>query len=308
MDSAPASPAGAGSGPSPSPSLRVLAAGTGWRVGEFVCRAGPGDKPFEERHEHVSISAVVEGTFRYRTSAGAALLYPGAFMLGNAGTCFECGHEHGTGDRCIGLQFEPWLFEEIAATAAGAARFRFPIPMLPAVSATAPPAVAAAAGAISVPSTAAAEAWVIGIAERVLSLVSGETPRAAAPSPRDSRRIGAVLRHIELHADEALDLDALAAIARMSKYHFLRTFRHVAGVTPHGYLIGLRLRRAALRIRTTAEPVSAIAYDAGFGDLSTFNGRFRDTFGAPPTEFRAKGRPPATTAKSPGRRSPAAAR
>ena len=133
-----------------------------------------------------------------------------------------------------------------------------------------------------------AEAWTIGLAERVLSLLSGNVPETPALSPRDSRRIGAVLRHIELHADEALDLDALAGIARMSKYHFLRTFRRVAGVTPHGYLVGLRLRRAALRIRTTREHVSAIAFDAGFGDLSTFNARFRETFGASPTAFRVR--------------------
>jgi len=274
---------------SATPSLRVLAAGTGWRVGEFVCRAGPGDRPFEERHEQVSISAVVEGTFRYRAAAGTALLYPGAFMLGNADTCFECGHEHGTGDRCIGFQFEPWLFEEIAATAAGSSRYRFPVAMLPAVAASAPVAVAAAAGAAAAPSAAAAEAWAIRIADRVLALLSGTVPKPAAPSPRDARRIGAVLRYIETHADEALDLDALAGIARMSKYHFLRTFRRLAGATPHGYLIGLRLRRAALRVKTTGDPVSAIAFDAGFGDLSTFNARFRTTFGAAPTAFRAKG-------------------
>lgn len=266
--------------------IRVLAAGTGWRVGEFVCRAGPQDRPFEERHDYVSISAVVEGTFRYRAAAGTALLYPGAFMLGNAGTCFECGHEHGTGDRCIGFQFDPALFAEIAATAAGSSRFRFPVAMLPAMNEAAPPAVAAAAGAIAAPSAAAAETWAIGLAERVLSLVSGNVPAVSAPSPRDSRRIGAVLRHIERHADEPLNLDALAGIARMSKYHFLRTFRRVAGVTPHGYLVGLRLRRAALRIRTTHERVSAIAFDAGFGDLSTFNARFRKTFGAAPTAYR----------------------
>lgn len=279
---------------SATPRLRVLAAGSGWRVGEFICRAGPGDRPFEERHEQVSISAVVDGTFRYRAAAGTALLYPGAFMLGNADTCFECGHEHGTGDRCIGFQFEPWLFEEIAATAAGSSRYRFPVAMLPAVAASAPAsvaaaAVAAAAGTTAAPSAAAAEAWAIRIAERVLALLSGTVPTPAAPSPRDSRRIGAVLRHIATHADEALDLDALAGVARMSKYHFLRTFRRVAGATPHGYLIGLRLRRAALRIKTTGAPISAIAFDAGFGDLSTFNARFRTTFGAAPTAFRAKG-------------------
>ena len=74
----------------------------------------------------------------------------------------------------------------------------------------------------------------------------------------------------------------------MSKYHFLRCFRALTGVTPHQYLIALRLRRAATALRTTLEPVAAIAFEAGFGDLSTFNARFRSAFGASPQRFRRR--------------------
>ncbi len=54
----------------------------------------------------------------------------------------------------------------------------------------------------------------------------------------------------------------------MSPYHFLRTFRQVAGMTPHQFVLRTRLHRAAVRLRTSDEPISAIAFDAGFGDLS----------------------------------------
>jgi AraC family transcriptional regulator len=78
-----------------------------------------------------------------------------------------------------------------------------------------------------------------------------------------------------------------AAVAGMSKYHFLRVFRRLAGVTPHQYLISARMRRAALGLASSRRPVLAIALDAGFGDLSTFNSRFRVTFGLTPTQYRA---------------------
>jgi AraC-like DNA-binding protein len=52
-------------------------------------------------------------------------------------------------------------------------------------------------------------------------------------------------------------------------------------------VLNLRMRRAAVRLATTAEPVAAIAYEAGFGDLSTFNNRFRALFGTAPTKYRA---------------------
>jgi AraC family transcriptional regulator len=76
----------------------------------------------------------------------------------------------------------------------------------------------------------------------------------------------------------------------MSKYHFLRVFRRLAGVTPHQYLISARMRRAALHLASSRRPVLAVALDSGFGDLSTFNNRFRATFGLTPTQYRASRR------------------
>jgi AraC-like DNA-binding protein len=38
----------------------------------------------------------------------------------------------------------------------------------------------------------------------------------------------------------------------------------------------------------TSEPVAAIAFEVGFGDLSTFNARFRTVFGASPQRFRRR--------------------
>jgi AraC family transcriptional regulator len=110
---------------------RMLAAGDGWSVHEVICRAGPSDRPFEERHDGFSVSAVIEGSFTYRSDAGHGLLYPGALLLGNNGWCFECGHAHGIGDRCISLNVHEEQFSEIAAAAALTSRFRFSAPSLP---------------------------------------------------------------------------------------------------------------------------------------------------------------------------------
>src|SRR5688572_29520558 len=63
------------------PACHALAAGGGWTLSEYLCRAGPADRPFEERHESFSIAAVVAGTFNDRTTAGRAFLHSGAFLL-----------------------------------------------------------------------------------------------------------------------------------------------------------------------------------------------------------------------------------
>jgi len=51
-------------------------------------------------------------------------------MLGNPGACFECGHEHGVGDRCLSFHFDPGVFEEIVASVPRARRMTFTIPRL----------------------------------------------------------------------------------------------------------------------------------------------------------------------------------
>jgi AraC family transcriptional regulator len=275
-----------------SPEVRVIAQGPGWRISAFICHAGPEDRLFEERHEFVSVSAVIAGSFQYHAETGRALLYPGAFLLGNAGTCFACGHAHGRGDRCVAFQFAPEMFAEIGATAAGQSRFRFAAGMIPAapeMMSAAVQAERAGLGGAMAAEKLAAEELAIGLAERAVAITSGHRAHHASPSARDEKRISAALRHIEDHADEPLDLDTLAHVAAMSKYHFLRNFRGLTGVTPYRYLLGLRLRRAALALTTTTRPVAAIALDAGFGDISTFNAHFRRAFGRTPSALRRSG-------------------
>lgn len=269
----------------PGLTSRPIAAAEGWSIREFICRLGPGDRPFEEQHTRAAISAVLEGSFQYRCAAGETLLHPGSFLLGDAGTCYECGHLHGSGDRCIAFHFEPSLFEEIAASAAGSHRFRFPTAMVPATRALAAPLVETVAAVKSGRGAALGE-LAMRLAETVLGAVSGARVGTAAPAPRDQRRVAEVLRYIEAHAERPLELDDLAAMAFMSKYHFLRTFRRIVGITPYQFVLGVRMRRAALQLRTTRLPVATIAADAGFGDLSTFNSQFRQVFGRSPNAFR----------------------
>ena len=104
--------------------IRWLALGEGWGVGDVICTYGPEDRPFEERRASVSIALVTAGTFQYRSAGGRELMTPGSLMLGNAGQAFECGHEHGRGDRCLSFHYDPDYFERLAADAFGGSRAR----------------------------------------------------------------------------------------------------------------------------------------------------------------------------------------
>ncbi|MER8495775.1 AraC family transcriptional regulator [Mesorhizobium sp. M1312] len=268
-------------------SVHTLASGKGWRVSDVVCTAGAADRPFEEQHRNFCVAAVTNGTFRYSARQGTAMLTPGALLLGNPGTCYECGHEHGAGDRCISYHFSPAYMEQIVADTPGTKKLAFETPRLPPLSSLAP-LLAEAEAAREMAEIEAFEE--LGLRIAGAAVASGITPAAQAPSRRDQKRVAEAVRRIELNADRPVSLAELASETATSPYHFLRTFRHVAGMTPYQFLLKTRLHRAAVRLRMSDEAISTIAFEAGFNDLSTFNRRFRRVMGETPGAYRLRQR------------------
>jgi AraC family transcriptional regulator len=270
------------------PTSRVLAQGDGWTVSDMVCASGPQDRPFEERHSHVCIAIVAAGTFQYRSASGRELMTPGSLLLGNSGQCFECGHEHGTGDRCLAFYYAPDYFERLAAEAGHGGStlgFRVPrLPSLPALSRLLVQACAGMAGSVHVPW----EEFSVQLAARTVQLVRGVVPEPSNAPSSAVARVTRVVRTIEHHLDLGLTLGSLAQKAGLSPYHFLRTFQHLTGMTPHQYIIRARLREAAMRLLAREAKVLDIALDCGFHDLSNFNRAFRAEFGLTPLVYRRR--------------------
>jgi AraC family transcriptional regulator len=265
---------------------RVIAHGEGWRVADVVCTSGPRDRPFEERHADYSVAVVLTGTFQYRSELGRGLMTPGSVMLGNSGHCFECGHEHGEGDRCVSFWYEPWYFERLMADAGGRGnRLGFKVPRLPPVRPLASLVARASAGILD-PADVPWEELGIRLAAGAVRLAAGATPDSCSFVPNGEARVTRVVRTIDRRPDAALTLGSLARAAGLSPYHFLRTFERVTGVTPHQYVLRARLREAAMRLAAGPSRILDVAFDCGFGDVSNFNRAFRTEFGVSPRAYR----------------------
>ena len=85
---------------------------------------------------------------------------------------------------------------------------------------------------------------------------------------------------------EPLDLDAMAAEAGYSRFHFARTFTAAYGETPRAYLTRRRIERAKTLLRTANLSVTEICFLVGFASLGSFSSRFRELVGQSPSEYR----------------------
>lgn len=88
---------------------------------------------------------------------------------------------------------------------------------------------------------------------------------------------------------EPLSLDELAHNAMVSKFHFLRTFRRITGVTPGRFLTAVRLQEAKRLLLTTALNVSDVSMQVGYSSTGSFTRRFTESVGCSPTRYRRTG-------------------
>ncbi|WP_232663569.1 helix-turn-helix domain-containing protein [Pseudonocardia sp. TRM90224] len=85
---------------------------------------------------------------------------------------------------------------------------------------------------------------------------------------------------------EPLDLDAMAAAAGFSRYHFARAFRSAYSETPGQHLTRRRIERAQDLLRSANLTVTEICFVVGFASLGSFSSKFSELVGASPTEYR----------------------
>jgi AraC family transcriptional regulator len=96
-----------------------------------------------------------------------------------------------------------------------------------------------------------------------------------------------VIAHMKSNLEEPLDLDALAHIAVISKFHLVRVFDEITGTTPRHFLSCLRIQRAKELLLNSQDPITEICFRVGYNSLGSFSKIFNELVGLGPQEFRA---------------------
>jgi AraC-like DNA-binding protein len=253
-------------------------------VVDYRCTARPGDRPFAELHGSFSLAYVRKGSFGYRVGGKSFELVAGSLLVGHPGDEYVCTHDHVFGDECLSFHLAQPPAEIVGD---GRAVWRAGgVPPLPELMVLGELAQAAAEGRSDVGLDEAA----LLFTARFIDVVSGRKRAPPEERSRDRRRAVEAALWMEAHSHEAINLDGAAHQAGLSSFHFLRLFSRVLGVTPHQYLVGTRLRRAARLLSDDARSITDVAFDVGFGDLSNFVRTFHRAAGVSPRGFRRAAR------------------
>jgi AraC family transcriptional regulator len=126
------------------------------------------------------------------------------------------------------------------------------------------------------------------------------------PGRLDRDLLDRVRDYVEDRLGDSLVLDDLAAEARLSTYHFARSFKSSTGMAPHEFVTMRRMERAKTMLLATRRSVPDVAYAVGYSNLSHFRRQLRRFTGFTPSDLRpgrtredSKNRPSADVGRVP---------
>ncbi|MFZ4769229.1 MAG: AraC family transcriptional regulator [Ferruginibacter sp.] len=120
---------------------------------------------------------------------------------------------------------------------------------------------------------------------RNMRILSDATFSNLQPS-YNSRRVEKVMEYLNKNFDKPVTLADAAKIASMTQVSFSRFFKMHTGISFMDSLLDIRLGHASRLLIDTNQPVSEVAYNCGFNNISNFNRLFKKKKDCTPKEFR----------------------
>lgn len=127
------------------------------------------------------------------------------------------------------------------------------------------------------------QAIAIHLARNYTDLV--REPRSGSPS-LPGHKLRQITDWMREHIADDFDLQQLATLAGLSKFHFHRLFKRAAGEAPSRHHMNLRMHEAKRLLRETKKTALDIGLEVGYTNPSHFARIFRREIGLSPSDYR----------------------
>jgi len=132
------------------------------------------------------------------------------------------------------------------------------------------------------------------------SVNSGPAPDASSSGEPAARSVEAMTRYIREHYDQCdFSLQSMSEAFGVALPNLSQSFKEKTGQTLLEHVTSLRMEKAQKLLTTTMKPLSSVAEEVGYYNVSSFIRRFKQLHGLTPGEFRnraaATAVPPSTS-------------
>jgi AraC family transcriptional regulator len=134
--------------------------------------------------------------------------------------------------------------------------------------------------------SAFADGIATSVAVHLLEHYRAPASRSERSTPLSARQLQHVADFVNAHIGQPLTPATLAQEVRLSVFHFSRCLKFSSGLTPHQFVLRIRMERAREMLSNTRMPVSEIACTLGFSSASYFSQAFAKHWGVTPLQMR----------------------
>jgi AraC-like DNA-binding protein len=118
-----------------------------------------------------------------------------------------------------------------------------------------------------------------------LAGISRDVPQLSGPVAEHSAFAKAIA-YVQENIGGALQVKDIAKASGLSVFQLDQRLRGLFGISTGQFVVRSRIEHACSKLRSTKEPVSAIALDCGYGDQASFARQFRKSVGVTPLSYR----------------------
>ncbi len=118
-----------------------------------------------------------------------------------------------------------------------------------------------------------------------LAGISRDVPQLGGAVSEHSA-LAKAIEHVQNNLGGALHVKDIAAVSGLSPFQLDQRLRGLFGLSTGQFVVRSRIEQACTKLRSSQDPISAIALDCGYGDQAAFARQFRKSVGVTPLAYR----------------------